>query len=77
MDRAPYIKRMFFYQTLYIRFEKHVFNAWYEKHAFYHPLKSICLHIKTHALNSFSRNARSGKRVFLQNIRFTYVTSRA
>ena len=28
---------------LYMRFEKHAFNAWYEKHAFYHPLDSIML----------------------------------
>ena len=24
-----------------MRFEKHAFIAWYEKHAFYHPLKSL------------------------------------
>ena len=23
--------------------EKHAFNAWYEKHAFYNPLKSLML----------------------------------
>ena len=60
-----YVKRMYrapcfnvcFYNTLYMRFEKHAFNAWYEKHAFYHPLKSLSLHITTHALNwLFSRN---------------------
>ena len=27
MDRAPYDKRMFFYHTLYMCFEKHAFNA--------------------------------------------------
>ena len=26
-----------------MRFEKHMFNAWYEKHAFYHPLKSLII----------------------------------
>ena len=26
-----------------MRFEKHVFNAWVEKPAFYHPLKSLML----------------------------------
>ena len=34
---------VFFYHTLYMRFEKHAFNAWAEKHAFYHPLKSVML----------------------------------
>ena len=32
-----------FYHTLYMRFEKSAFNACYEKHAIYHPLKSIML----------------------------------
>ena len=32
-----------FNHTLYMRFENHVFNAWYEKHVFYHPLESLML----------------------------------
>ena len=32
-----------FYHTLYMRFEKHALNTWYEKYAFYHPLKSLML----------------------------------
>ena len=26
-----------------MRFEKHAFNSWYEKQAFYHPLKSLMI----------------------------------
>ena len=62
-----------------MRFEKHVFNAWYEKHAFYHPLESLMLTyyipcIKIVFLETYV------KRMFwlmyiLQNIRFKYVTS--
>ena len=36
MNGAPYVGR-----KLYICFEKDTFNTWYEKHAFYHPLKSL------------------------------------
>ena len=43
MDRAQYVCYVCFYHTLYMRFEKHALNAWYEKHAFYHPLKSLML----------------------------------
>ena len=32
-----------FYHMLYLRFEKHALNAWYEKHAFYQSLKSLML----------------------------------
>ena len=32
-----------FYHTLYMRFEKHAFNAWVEKLSFYNPLKSLML----------------------------------
>ena len=37
--RLPFV----FYRTLYMRFEKHAFNAWVEKPTFYHPLKSLML----------------------------------
>ena len=43
MDRAQLRLTYIFYHTLYMRFEKHALNAWYEKHAFYHPLKSRML----------------------------------
>ena len=50
-----------------MRFEKHAFNAWYEKHAFYNPLKSPMLTYFTHALRYFfskrTFNTRSGKRM--------------
>ena len=53
-----------FYHTLYVRFEKHAFNTWYEKHEFTIPWKTLWLHITTHALKLFfSRRtfyARSG-----------------
>ena len=51
-----------------MHFEKHAFNAWVEKPAFYHPLKSLMLThynpcIKIVFLeNTF--NARSVKRMF-------------
>ena len=46
-----------------MRFEKHAFNACYEK--------ALCLHITTHALKYFffskrTFNARSGKRMFYE-----------
>ena len=44
MDQAPYVEHNYvFYHTLHMRFEKHAFNAWYEEHAFYHPLKSLMI----------------------------------
>ena len=43
MDWAPYVLCMFFYHTLYMRFEKHAFHAWCEKHALYISLKSLML----------------------------------
>ena len=44
MHRSSTIRLTYvFYHTLYIHFEKHAFNAWYEEHAFYHPLKSLML----------------------------------
>ena len=57
-----------------MRFEKHTFNAWYEKHAFFHALKSLMLTYYnpyiTHALKWFfskhTFNARSGKRMFFK-----------
>ena len=51
-----------------MRFEKHAFNAWYEKHAFYHPLKSLMLTYNNQCIKQFfsklTFNARSGKRMF-------------
>ena len=32
-----YTFNVFFYQMIYMRFEKHAFNSWCEKDAFYHP----------------------------------------
>ena len=60
---------MFFYHTLYMRFEKYALNAWYEKRAFYHPLKSLMLtnynpRIEIVFSSKRTFNARSGKRMF-------------
>ena len=69
MDQAPYVTHVF-YHSLYMRFEKHAFNTWYEKHEFTMPWKALCLHITTHALKLFfSRRtfyARSGRMYVLQ-----------
>ena len=35
--------KVYFFHKLNMRFEKHTFNAWVEKHAFYHPLKRLML----------------------------------
>ena len=49
-------------------FEKHAFNAWVEKPAFDHPLKSLMLTYYNPCIKIvFSKrkfNARSGKRMF-------------
>ena len=51
-----------------MHFEKHAFNAWYEKHAFYHPLSSLMLTYYNPCIKWFlskrTFNARSGKRMF-------------
>ena len=42
--KFPAIRYVFYCNhTLYMCFDKHAFNAWYEKLAFYHPLKSLML----------------------------------
>ena len=61
-------------------FEKHVLNTWYEKHAFYHPLKSLILTYNTPCIKIVFLETYV-KRMFwiqyvLQNTSFTYVTSR-
>ena len=57
-----------FYLTLYMRFEKHAFNTWYEKHEFYHPMKSLMLTYYIPCIKivflKHTLNARSGKRMF-------------
>ena len=52
---------VFFNHAVYMRFKLHAFNAWYEKHAFYNPLKSIML--ISHALKYFV--SKHVKRMFL------------
>ena len=54
-----------------MRFEKHAFNAWVDKPAFYHPLKSLmltyynpCIKIVFFSKRMFK--ARSGKRMFYE-----------
>ena len=42
-DLATYVLHYMFYHVLYMRFEKRAFNAWYEKHALHHPLKSLII----------------------------------
>ena len=68
------------HHTLYMRLgKKHALKVWYEKHAFYHPGKALCLHyiLQPVHLNSFfskrTFNARYSKHV-LQNALFKYVT---
>ena len=56
---------------MYMRFERHAFNAWVEKPSciFYHPLKSLMLtyynlFIKIVFFSKRTFNGRSGKRNF-------------
>ena len=41
----------FFLPCVIHAFEKHAFNAWVEKPAFYHPLKSLMLKSRSHRQN--------------------------
>ena len=54
-----------------MRYEKHAFNAWVEKHAFYHPLKSLMLTYYNPSIKIVFLQTN-----VLQNARFTYVTYR-
>ena len=66
INRVTSVKCMFLYHTLYMCFEKRTFNAWNEKHSFYHPSISLIL---TH-YNPYIKLVIS-KRMF--NPRSTYV----
>ena len=71
-----------------MRFEKHVFNAWVEKPAFYHPLKNFMLTYYDPCIKivffKHTFNARPGKRMFyktpvlrtLLDVRKKYVKER-
>ena len=63
-----------------MRFEKHALNAWVEKHAFYHPLKSLMLTYYNECIKIVFLETYV-KRTFwltyvLQNARFMHVTWR-
>ena len=64
-----------------MRFEKHAFNAWVEKPAFYHPLKSLMLTYYNPCIKIvFSRNVHLTHvlvNVCFTKRRFTHVTWRA